>query len=251
MAKPSPCLQPKPVSCYVSEFRPLAESSIGQTAIRHHALPPFIDASCRREPDLESVFPSITALCREGRLAGILNEGDVVAYVTKEFIYPTGTARARRLVAVLQIKNSWLKHRPKRGLDSHDQAAEWYRQQGRPLPSNCMVDGNEPQALDRTDRFGIRGKITTLEEWDRGYRLRAMECGAFHACEIIFCEVNAPPQFTTQQLQGWFGLPPDPRNPQPLTPGKYILMLEWLCEQPAVSSGRQKLQSLIESLRHA
>jgi hypothetical protein len=47
--------------------------------------PPFIDASCRREPDLESRYPSITALCREGHFAPHLHEGDVVAYMTKDF----------------------------------------------------------------------------------------------------------------------------------------------------------------------
>jgi hypothetical protein len=239
------------MSCYLSEFRPLAQTSVGQAVIEQHNLPPFIDASCRREPDLESPFPSITALCREGRLASILKEGDVVAYMTKDFAYPKGAASTRRLVAVLRVKKSWLKHRPRRGLGAHAQAAEWYRELGLPLPSNCMVAGNEPLALDRTDRYAIEGKIaTTLEEWDDGYRSRAIECGAFHACDIIFCEVNDPPQMKTQQLNKWFGLIPNPREPEALVPERFILMLKWLCEQPIAAASRERLQFLIESLSH-
>ena len=98
----------KTASCYVNEFRPLAQTPVGQKAIDQHKLPPFIDASCRREPDLESAFPSITAICRGEYFAPLLRENDVIAYVTKDFVYPPKAASARRLVAVLQVKESWL-----------------------------------------------------------------------------------------------------------------------------------------------
>ena len=242
----------KTASCYVNEFRPLAQTSAGRKAIDQHKLPPFIDASCRREPDLESAFPSITAICRGEYFAPLLRENDVVAYMTKDFVYPPNAASVRRLVAVLRVRESWLKHRPKRGLETHAKAAEWYQQQKLAIPSNCMVSDKGRKPLDQTDRYAIERKIaTTLEEWDDGYRLRAIECGAFHACEKIFCEVNDPPQFTTEQLSRWFGLPPNPRDPQSLASEKFILMLEWLCEQPAATTSHQRLQSLIKSLRHA
>ena len=91
---------------YIIDFRPLAETAIGPSAIALHQLPPFIDASCRREPDLESEFPSISALCRGEHFAPLLSEGDVVAYMTKDFVYPQGETRTRRLVAVLRVKKS-------------------------------------------------------------------------------------------------------------------------------------------------
>jgi hypothetical protein len=51
-------------SCYLNVFRPLAKTPNGRNAIKQHSLPPFIDASCRREPDLESQLPfvSVTVL---------------------------------------------------------------------------------------------------------------------------------------------------------------------------------------------
>jgi len=46
---------------YVVTYRPLESTATGR---RVKTDPPFADGSCRREPDLESKFPSITALCR-------------------------------------------------------------------------------------------------------------------------------------------------------------------------------------------
>lgn len=132
------------MACYVNEFRPLAQTPAGRNAIGKHNLTPFIDASCRREPDLESAFPSITALCREGYFAPRLEVGDVVAYMTGNFVFPPNAPRSRRLVAVLRIKHSW---------STHQEAAAWYREQGLPLPGNCIVRGSEPLPLDYTDRY--------------------------------------------------------------------------------------------------
>lgn len=234
-------------SCYINQFRPLAQTPLGQKAIQQHKLRPFIDASCRREPDLESEFPSITALCRKGHFAPLLKVGDVVAYITTEFAYPPESVRMRRLVAVLRVKESWREQRSNRGLEAHAQAAEWYRKQDLCIPSNCMVLEEGRVALDCTDRYGIRGNIATLEQWDDGYKLRAIECGAFHACEKIFCDVNDPPQFTTQQLAQWFGLPPGSRDTEPLPPEKFTLLLQWLTGQTDPTSG-ERIQVLIKRL---
>jgi hypothetical protein len=48
---------------FLCSFRPLAASVVGQRAANQFGLPRFLDASCRREPDFESAFPSISALC--------------------------------------------------------------------------------------------------------------------------------------------------------------------------------------------
>ena len=68
--------------CFLATFRPLIHSPGGRDAARRYGLPPFIDGSCRREPDLESPFPSITATCRAGKFAPRLVVGDRVAYLT-------------------------------------------------------------------------------------------------------------------------------------------------------------------------
>ena len=211
----------KAESCYVNEFRPLAQTPAGQRAIEQHHIPPFIDASCRREPDMESEFPSITALCRAEHFAPRLQVGDVVAYMTKDFIYPTGTASTRRLVAVLQVKRSW---------ESHEQAAAWYREQKLPLPCNCMVRGSEPLPLDYTDRYQDDPRA-----WEAHYWQVAREHGVFHACEKIFCDVNDPPRLTNQQLVEWFGTIPDTRSLPPLSSDDFDKLMRWLNRQRSKS----------------
>jgi len=51
---------------YLTTFRPLCFTAAGKKAARKFGHPPYIDASCRREPDFESAFPSITAVCHGG-----------------------------------------------------------------------------------------------------------------------------------------------------------------------------------------
>ena len=49
---------------YVVSYRPLAGTPQGRRAVQRYGLAPYIDASCRREPDLEAKWPTISALCR-------------------------------------------------------------------------------------------------------------------------------------------------------------------------------------------
>jgi hypothetical protein len=74
--------EPSEGRCFLATYRPLVRSLAGRQAIQEYSLPPFIDGSCRREPDFESPFPSITATCRGGNFAPRLREGDRVAYLT-------------------------------------------------------------------------------------------------------------------------------------------------------------------------
>jgi hypothetical protein len=233
-------------SCYINQFRPLAETLHGRNAIAKHNLPPFIDASCRREPDLESQFPSITAICREEYFAPRLQEGDVVAYMTKDIVYPPETESARRLVAVLRVEKSWLEHRSQRGLEAHTQAAAWYQRQGLPVPSNCMVSDEGRMSMDRTDCFK-----SDLEDWDAVYRLRAIKCGAFHACEKIFCDVNNPPRLTNPQLLEWFRTIPDTRSLPPLTPKDFATLLRWLAVETTDTNSSQLLKTLATELANS
>jgi hypothetical protein len=199
---------------YVNEFRPLAATPTGQKAIEQHHLPPFIDASCRREPDLESAFPSITALCRGKHFAPRLQPGDLVAYMTKDIVYPPKTERTRRLVAVLRVQKTFA---------SHKHAAEWYQQQNLPLPNNCMARGNKPLLLDLTDRYEPDPR-----KWELLYCKRARKHRMFHACEKIFCELVDPPRLTNRQLVEWFGIIPDTRSLPPMPAQDFAKLLQWL-----------------------
>src|SRR5690242_3801853 len=66
----------------LNSFHPLCETGIGRRAIQTGNFPPFIDASWRREPDLEHDHPSITCLCRQEEFAPHLQPNDIVVYIT-------------------------------------------------------------------------------------------------------------------------------------------------------------------------
>ncbi len=167
---------------FVNTYRPLVHNKAGRTAVQKHGLPPFVDASCRREPDLEADFPAITALCRLWRFAPRLHENHIAVYLTVKGMYAGCAERHWRLTAILQVIKRF---------ENHEDAAKWYRTAGLPLPSNCMVEGNAPVALDKTDGFH-----SSLEAWDRHYRMKARECPVFLVCRPLFRELNDPPILT-------------------------------------------------------
>jgi hypothetical protein len=173
---------------YINTYAPLVASKAGREASREHGLPPFIDGSIRREPDLEHDFPSISCLCRGGNFAPRLRVGDVVAYMTKKANYQTST-RHWRLTAVLKVHAV---------LPSHAAAAAWYRAHDLPLPSNCWVRGNLAKPFEESHRIyrasSCAGAKRTFREWDASYRLRSMQFGTFVVCEVLFRELswNAP-----------------------------------------------------------
>jgi hypothetical protein len=72
------------VKHYLNTYAPLVHNRFGREACRVYGHPRFVDASCRREPDLESSFPSISALCRAQMFAPRLHVGDRVIYMTKK-----------------------------------------------------------------------------------------------------------------------------------------------------------------------
>ena len=67
------------MSDYLVTYRPLIETDAGAQAVERYGLPPYIDASCRREPDLAHAMPAITALCRGAMLAPRLRVNDRAA----------------------------------------------------------------------------------------------------------------------------------------------------------------------------
>lgn len=132
-----------------------------------------MDRSCRREPDLECSFPSITATCRGGLFAPRLQSGDRIAYLTVKRRYLQDQIAGWRLVAVLRVRER---------LPNHNVAADWYRSRALRLPSNCLVDGNPPMPLDQTNGHPpkeVHQRVSTamhpekaVRLWDAGYRSR-------------------------------------------------------------------------------
>lgn len=196
-------------SYYINSYKPLVATKAGREARANYHLPPFIDGSIRREPDLQHDFPAITCLCRAGRFTPRLRIDDVVAYVTKVGRFGTSEKRHQRLTAVLQVIEIF---------ESHLAAASWYTNQGMPLPNNCMVRGNAANPLERSHRSfkGSKcvGDAQTHRNWDMGYRKRARKHGSFVVCKKLWHNLcDDAPRFSTEDLVDDFGYAPGTQNP--------------------------------------
>jgi hypothetical protein len=175
-------------------------------------LPPFIDGSCRREPDFESAFPSISALCRGANFAPRLQRNDTAVYITTKGRWLGYPEPHWRLVAVLRARERF---------ESHEDAARWYRDQGLPLPSNCWVDGNSPIPYERTVQDSPR------ETWDRGYRVRARRWPIFLATDALFLELWQPPIVTEARMVEIFGRIPTTLTPPAIPNAAVARLLEY------------------------
>jgi len=208
---------------YLVSYGTLNRTSFGQKAIEKHGFPPFIDSSCRREPDFESKYPSITALCRGVVFAPKLKVGDIAVYITKKM------HGFNHLVAILQVIEK---------CSSHQIAASWYKNNNLPVPSNCLVKGNKPKKLDETggnncacsgDVKGIKEflllssdqqiKIATkiITSWDSKYQQRANENSDFIITKPWYLELDQPIGISKDDFENIFNRVPVTRNPPKIT----------------------------------
>jgi hypothetical protein len=198
---------------YLSSYRPLCRHAAGRRAANARGLAPFVDGSCRREPDFEASYPSISAICRSGNFAPRLHKGDRVAYYAVKARYAAHAIRHRRLVALVEVLERF---------ESHDDAAVWYTSRGLPLPSNLLVPGNAPKPLEDTNHEPpgnlkqlmsrmAPGKVVEL--WDAQYRRRALKWGVVLVCRPIWLELWIPPVLSEPTLQQIFGRVPGTRTP--------------------------------------
>jgi hypothetical protein len=182
------------MTIYLAKYRPLNSTPDGQHAIARFNLQPYVDGSCRREPDFECKFPSISALCRGELFAPHLREGDEVVYITTKDFY--GEAFNHwRVVARLKIFKRF---------NSHKEAAVWYRAKVGSVPSNCMVPGNPPLSLDQTSRGasncapGCGNAVASLGKWNEHYQKRADTIPVFLACKTAWKKLASPGILTDQ-----------------------------------------------------
>jgi hypothetical protein len=168
---------------FVNTYAPLVANAHGLRAAQQFRLQPFIDGSIRREPDLESAFPSITCLCRAGRFVPRLAVDDHVVYLTRKGRYG-GLAPHWRLTAVLRVD---------RIFDRHEDAAAWYRSKGLPLPGNCMVPENPPVPVRLSHRKSEHKQDDDeqwMRDWDVEYRRRARRHPRFLVCESLWRDLG-------------------------------------------------------------
>lgn len=202
---------------YLCSYKPIAITAQGRNAVAAYGLAPFISGSCRREPDFESVYPSISAVCRATKLAPRLDVGDKVVYITVKGRYLEYKKRHWRFVSVLEVIKRF---------ENHTKAAEWYRSLGIPLPSNCMIDGNNPIPYEKTSgslpkelekKRGLIPYDELVRLWDDRNKARTENCGIFLACKALHLELHHPTVLTNQMLNYIFGRIPGTRNPPRIT----------------------------------
>ena len=146
---------------FLNSFYPLCYTTYGRTAIKKYSLQPYVDGSCRREPDFLHSRPAITGICRLSKLINRLSVGDLVIYITNRAKYDRGFQHCK-LVAILQVTNI---------LSSHTEAVEFY---GDNLPNNIITDGNNPYALEQTHlrnrkEYSLTDGTPNLRKWAVSY----------------------------------------------------------------------------------
>jgi len=209
----------------LNSYKPLCMTAIGLGAISQYGFKPFIDASCRREPDFENEYPSITALCRQKMFAPNLFPNDIIVYITVKGKWLTDFDHYR-LIAILEVTDK---------KENHLQAASWYRtKKPSGLPSNCMVPDNPPHNFDATagnyettteikrylsypaDKQQLIGK-RRVELWNDDYLSKSRKWGDFIITKSIFNELTNPPVLTDEIMKEIFGKVPNTRNPNIIT----------------------------------
>lgn len=190
------------MTSYLVTYTPLAASAAGLRAIERFGHPPFADASCRRTPDFEAKYPSISGVCRGSKFAPRLRVGDIAVYLTKQGLFGH-TERHWRFVAVLRVRQQFA---------NHAEAAAWHRSVGLPVPSDCIVEGNPPLPVDHTN-----GPKSDLEEWDAFYADRVREAAAFVVCDPLWMDLYEPPVVSRALLTKVFGKVPATRTPPAIT----------------------------------
>ncbi len=199
---------------YLVTYRPICMKPAGKTAIQAYGIPKYLDASCRREPDFENPFPSITALCRGRNFAPRLNVGDGIAYITKSGFYEGLDERHHRLTAMLEVIHRF---------ESHEDAEKWYREQNTVLPSNCMVDGNGPLPMDKTGGISsaeLKRRVRGMSDeeavriWDLAYKARVRANGVFLICKAVDpIRLDSPPPILEGDWKEWCEGVPGTQNP--------------------------------------
>jgi hypothetical protein len=204
-------------------------TSIGMKAINEYEFKPFIDASCRREPDFENDNPSITSLCRQEMFAPNLYPNDIVVYITVKGKWMTDYDHYR-LIAILEVIDR---------KDNHLQAASWYRTKSKSgVPSNCMVADNPPHAFYETagdynkssdikrylnyppDKQRVIGeRRVTL--WNDKYLAKSKKWSDFIITRPVFTELTNPPILIDEDMKKVFGKVPNTRNPNKVTKDQF------------------------------
>jgi len=186
----------------------------GQRAIRRFRYPSYIDGSCRREPDFQSRYPSISSLCRGASFVPRLRQGDEILYLTVKKTRERDGKPHRRLVAYLRVIRIFC---------CHQQAAAWYRSKSLPVPSNCLIPGSRPLPVSKTsgvprdiaDQYPVSRQ---LREWEKSYKVRSLKTPRYVATKGLHLFLRRPPVVTDAMIKQVFGRPVGTQTPPNVQP---------------------------------
>lgn len=231
----------------LNSFRPLCMNNLGHKAISTFGFPPFIDASCRREPDFQNPCPSISSLCRQGVFAPHLQLGDIVLYITVKGKYTVRKEAHHRLVAVLQVENIF---------SNHAQGQIEYLSQGYETPSNCIVPGNYPYNFDQTagdfkTKKELNGYLRKdantqfligrrrLKHWDKKYSDKSLKWSCFVKTKILYMNLQDPKPIFVHNFNAIFNKMPNTRTPNKISSNQFTELLKLI--DINVTFGKQTL----------
>jgi hypothetical protein len=206
---------------FLNSYRPLCYNKLGVIAISKYGFPPFIDSSCRREPDFQNRFPSISALCRGSKFAPRLRKNDIIVYITVGGNFPP-YKNGHHLVAILKVTNVF---------QSHSLGEIWYTNNSSSVPSNCMTPTNPPLDFDKTagdfrtskqiKNFLAHSSQTQqiigqrrLALWDNTYLLRSQRWSCFISTSPIYIDYNNPKIISKNDFNRIFGKIPNTQIPK-------------------------------------
>lgn len=184
----------------LNSFHPLCKNDLGKRAIQNYNLPPFIDSSCRREPDFENEYPSISSICRGSKFAPHLKMNDIVVYITIKGNYEPYEQNHYRIVAILQVIDIY---------KTHQIGQIEYSKLNVTVPSNCMVANNPPNRFERTaGNFDTSKQIkqflgntpanqatigaSRLYHWNNAYLWRSNQWPSFIRTKTIYKNYHNP-----------------------------------------------------------
>lgn len=197
----------------LNSYTPLCFNKIGEEAIKKYSYPPFIDSSCRREPDFQNENPSISALCRASKFAPFLRGKDIIVYMTKKGKYSENLPPHNRLVAILQVEEVY---------PSHEMGKIAYNILGLPTPSNCMVYDNPSYNIDQTAAKSTK----SLQAWNNQYFGRAKKHPSFIRTKKLYLNLIDPKPIFESDLIDIFGKIPGTQNPKKISKDTLIRLAQ-------------------------
>ncbi len=208
----------------LNSYRPLCSNSLGIIAMHNYHFPPFIDGSCRHEPDFQNTYPSITSLCRKSRFAPHLKKDDIIVYMTVGGKF-TPFKEGHHLVAILQVNKVF---------KNHIDGFRWYHKRKMSIPSNCMVTNNLPYSFDQTlgnfnskklekryllfsPQKQLRYGRVRLNHWDNDYWNISKKWTCFVKTTPVYINYIDPPVITRKDFNRIFGNIPNTQTPKKIT----------------------------------